>query len=361
MAGALNVDSASVQLTLSFFLISYGVSQLFIGSLLDSFGRYKACLIALLVFCAASFIIASTNNIYLIYLMRVIHGFTGGTIVVAKRAYFVDVYTGSKLKHYLSLLSIIWSLGPIIAPFMGGYLQRSFGWRSNFYFLGGLSLILTILEYAFNNETLIKATRFNIRNILSIYKQILTTAPFVLGIVMLGLAYSTVMVYNMTGPFIIEHTFDLSPVVTGYCSLILGFSWMLGGFIGKATIDRPFYKRLTVNGMLQLVFIICMITSIAFVQNIYSLVLFAFIIHAGTAYTFNTYFTFCLQSFPQNAGIAGGLTGGLTYVIVSILSYGVVNMIPAHDEHNLSYSYLLCTLISVSVLFIASRLKTKAL
>ena len=41
MAGDLHVSSIQVQLTLSLFLISYGVSQLFIGSVLDSFGRYK--------------------------------------------------------------------------------------------------------------------------------------------------------------------------------------------------------------------------------------------------------------------------------------------------------------------------------
>ncbi|WP_241091145.1 MFS transporter, partial [Pseudomonas viridiflava] len=90
----MNVSSIQVQLTLSIFLISYGVSQLFIGSILDSFGRYKIGLYALLVFAAASLVIATTHNIYLIYLMRVIHGLTVGGIVVAKRAYFVDLFEG---------------------------------------------------------------------------------------------------------------------------------------------------------------------------------------------------------------------------------------------------------------------------
>jgi len=116
MAATMQVSSLQVQLTLSLFLISYGVSQLFIGSILDSFGRYKLSLICLLVFAASSIVIANTHNIYVIYLMRIIHGFTVGTVIVAKRAFFVDVYDGDKLKHYLSLFSIIWSTGPIVAP-----------------------------------------------------------------------------------------------------------------------------------------------------------------------------------------------------------------------------------------------------
>jgi len=359
MAGAMHVPNVQVQLTLSIFLISYGVSQLFIGSVLDSFGRYKICLYALLVFAAASIIIATSHNIYLIYFMRVIHGITVGAIVVAKRAYFVDLFEGEQLKHYLSLFSIIWSTGPIIAPFIGGYLQTAFGWESNFYFLAGFAAVFALLELIFSGETLRHFTDFQLKKIARIYVQMIKTTSFTLGIVMLGLAYCMVMVYNMTGPFIIEHHLNFSPVVAGYSSLFLGFAWMVGGFIGKATINRPFFKRLTINSLLQLAFVVLMILSLNFVSNLWSLIFFAFIIHVGAGYTFNNYFTFCLAKFPKNAGIAGGLTGGFTYVIVSVLSYGIVNLIPAKDERNLGYSYLIMIVISLAVMFMILKVRKK--
>ena len=355
MSGEMGVSSVQVQLTLSIFLISYGVAQLFVGSILDSFGRYKICLYSLLIFTAASIIIATTHNIYLIYLMRIIHGLSVGAIVVAKRAYFVDLFSGDKLKHYLSLFSIIWSTGPIVAPFVGGYLQTAFGWESNFYFLAGFALVFAILEYVFSGETLSHFTDFQLRKIISIYTDMIKTTSFTLGIVMLGLAYCMVMVYNMTGPFIIEHELKFSPVIAGYSSLVLGFAWMVGGFIGKATINRPFFKRLAINSALQLAFVILMILSLNFVSNLFSLIFFAFIIHIGAGFTFNNYFTFCLSKFPKNAGIAGGLTGGITYVIVSFLSYGIVNMFPAKDERNLSFSYLVMIVISVLVMFLIMK------
>ncbi|MET0570675.1 MAG: MFS transporter, partial [Pedobacter agri] len=205
MAGEMNVSNVQVQLTLSIFLISYGVAQLFVGSLLDSFGRYKIGLYSLLVFAMASIVIATTHHIYLIYLMRIIHGLSVGAIVVAKRAYFVDLFTGEKLKHYLSLFSIIWSTGPIIAPFVGGYLHTAFGWESNFYFLAGFAMVFAVFEFLFSGETLKHFTDFQLKKITGIYIDMIKTTSFTLGIVMLGLAYCMVMVYNMTGPFIIEH------------------------------------------------------------------------------------------------------------------------------------------------------------
>lgn len=359
MASTLQASSLQVQLTLSLFLISYGISQLFIGSVLDSFGRYRLSLICLIIFAVASIVIANTHNIYLIYLMRIIHGFTVGTIIVAKRAYFVDLFTGDQLKHYLSLFSIIWSTGPIVAPFLGGYLQTAFGWESNFYFLAILAIVLAILEFIYSGETLVHFSEFSLKKITRIYITMIRTASFSLGIVMLGLAYTMVMIYNMTGPFIIEHHLHFSPIVAGYSSLILGFAWMVGGFIGKATINHPFFKKMATNLLLQVVFVLAMILSVQFISSLYTMVLFAFLIHVTAGYIFNNYFTFCLGLFPKNAGIASGLTGGITYVIVSFLSYSVISFLPAKDEHHLSASYLVLTVLSAVIMFTIFKMSKK--
>jgi len=352
MAGDLHVSNIQVQFTLTLFLISYGVSQLFIGSVVDSFGRYKISLSCLVLFAVTSVIIANTQNIYLIYFMRVLHGFTVGAIVVAKRAYFIDLFSGEKLKHYLSLFSIIWSTGPIIAPFIGGYLQISYGWKSNFYFLAFFAIVLAVLELIFSGESLQHFSEFTLKKIAGVYANMIKTISFTLGIVMIGLAYCMVMIYNMTGPFIIEHELHLSPVVAGYGSLVLGLAWMTGGFLGKATINRPFFNRLLVNLGLQVLFVLLMLISIRFVANLYSLIFFAFLIHVAAGFTFNNFFTYCLSKFPKNAGIASGLTGGINYVIVSFFSSGIIFLFPAKDEYNLGYSYFILILLSVLVMLI---------
>jgi MFS family permease len=356
MGADMHITSIQVQLTLTLFLISYGVSQLFLGSILDSYGRYKFSLGALVVFILASVVIAVTHNIYVIYAMRIIHGIAVAMIVVAKRAYFVDVYEGEQLKHYLSMFTIIWSAGPIIAPFLGGYFQSTLGWQSNFYFLAALASVIAVLEMIYSGETIRHRTEFHLKKIAGLYAEMIKTTTFSLGILMLCFAYSMVIMYNMTGPFIIEHHFNFTPVVAGYCSLILGLAWMVGGFIGKALISRPFFGKLFVNILLQLLVVVLMIVSVNFVSNIYVMVLFAFVIHIGAGFTYNNYFTYCLGRFPKNAAMSGGLTGGMVYVILSLLTYVVVAAIPAKDEHNLSYSYLVFILLSVAVMLILFRL-----
>jgi MFS family permease len=98
MAAQLHTTPAAIQLTLSLFIISYGISQLIVGGLLDSYGRYWPTMISMLAFSAASFAIAFAQNINVIYAMRIVQGFTVAVIVVAKRSFFVDVYKGEELK-----------------------------------------------------------------------------------------------------------------------------------------------------------------------------------------------------------------------------------------------------------------------
>ncbi|GGB18180.1 MFS transporter [Puia dinghuensis] len=355
MAESLHVSGLQIQVTITLYLVSYGISQLFIGSVLDSLGRYRIGLASLMLFSLASLVIALTHSLSVIYAMRIVQGVTVGAVIAGKRAYFVDLFTGDRLKHYLSLFSIIWSTGPIVAPFVGGWLQTAFGWEMNFYLLAVVGAGFTIAELLFSGETLPNPTPFRLGQVVNVYAGMLRTSEFILGIVLLGLSYSMVMVYNMTGPFVIEHHLQLSVVTAGYCSLIMGFAWMVGGFISKATIGLPFFRKLLVNNTIQMVLVLVMLVCVRQVETLSSLVIFAFLIHVCAGYTFNNYMTFCLTRFPHNAGVASGLTGGVTFLIVSSLSYGIVNFFPAKDALNLGYSYLVFILLTALVIFFAFR------
>ena len=67
MGQSLHASSIQVQSTITIFLVSYGISQLFIGSLLDSFGRYHIGLWALIVFAISCLVIATIAE-YLCFL-----------------------------------------------------------------------------------------------------------------------------------------------------------------------------------------------------------------------------------------------------------------------------------------------------
>ncbi|MCC9033777.1 MFS transporter [Chryseobacterium sp. Ch-15] len=354
MATELHQPESNIQLTLSIFLISYGITQFFAGSIVDSFGRYKISMASLALFIVSFLITATTQDIFVIYAMRVLQGILSGFAVVSKRAFFVDVYEGDERKHYLSIMTIVWSVGPIIAPFIGGYLQEIFGWQSNFYVLAGYSLVLLILELIFSGETLKKRNPFKIEFLLKEYDSMFKAKDFFYGMVMCGLSYSMIMFFNLCGSFIIEHKMGYSEVIAGYVSLILGFAWMAGGFLGKALIEKAFLPKIRYANYIQLSLIVLMFIASYFSNNIYSLVAFAFVIHVTAGFIFNNYFSYCIGRFPKSAGLAGGMTGGMVFIITSAISYGIVTLIQPQAQLEVAEGYFI---MGVLGLFILSMIK----
>jgi MFS family permease len=357
MARELAVNNSAVQLSLIAFMISSGVSQLFVGSLLDSFGRYRIGTVSLLVFALASFSIAVSHNIELIYAMRVLQGITVALIVVGKRAYFVDMYSGEQLKHYTSLFSIIWATAPIVAPFIGGYLEAAFGWESNFFFLGIATLSLLVLELVYGGESLKNYHPFKAKSILQVYLSTIKTRDFSLGLILISLSYAMLVVYGMSSPFIIEHVFHFSPVVTGYCSLLSGVSLMAGGIISKTLIKKPLIQKVSIALALQLGFASLMVFTAGIKTNLFTLMAFTALVHLLSGFIFNNIFAYCLGRFSKNAGIASGVTGGSLYIVTSFFSYGIVNLMAIKNQQLLGTAYLSFAILAAVtlLLFIKAR------
>lgn len=352
MASFFGTSRGDIQLTLIVFVVSNGVSQLFVGTFLDSFGRYRLGLASLVIFALSSFVIALTHHVGVLISMRIIQGITAAIIVVGKRAFFIDLYSGSRLKHYTSLFSIIWATAPIIAPFLGGFLQAYFGWESNFYFLGIVTLIILIMEIVYSGETLKTPQPMQPKQVLNLYASRLATPDFLVSIIILGVAFSNVIVFNMASPFIIEHVFHGSAVIIGNASLFSGLAVLLGGMLSKTLIDRSIFTKMTLIGPFILGISLLMITFMVLFPSLVLMMSMVLLLHIGSGFTFNTFYTYALGRFSSNAGMASGITGGGAYIITSAVSYTLTTILDVQDPLTLGVSYLIsATLTSISFIF----------
>ena len=360
MATFFGTSQGDIQLSLVVFVVSSGVGQLFVGSLLDSFGRYRLSLASLVVFAVSCFVIANSHSLPVVLAMRVIQGLAVALIVVGKRAFFMDMYSGERLRHYTSLFSIIWATAPITAPFIGGFLHHYFGWESNFYFLGSATLIILALELRYGGETLKTSHPFKLRHLLRIYISKLETTDFSLSLVILGLCFSMVILYSMASPFIIEQVFHQSAVTTGNCSLLSGLAVMMGGLLSKSSMRRSLYAKMSVAGPLLFTLSVLMIIILYYFPSLLTLMTIVMALHIVSGFTFNTFYSHALGRFTTNAGIVSGITGGGTYIITSLLSYALVRVLDVQNLVILGMAYLLiATLIGGSlILFIQAQRRT---
>jgi DHA1 family bicyclomycin/chloramphenicol resistance-like MFS transporter len=350
----MHATPAEVQLMLSIFLISLGICQLLIGSVLDSFGRYRPAMIGLALFSLSSFGIATAHSMEMIYAMRALQGFCVATIIVGKRAVFIDLYSGELLKKYTSMFSVVWAAAPVIAPFIGGFLQVHFGWRSNFYFLGLLGLIFLILELMLDGETLKVRHPFRLKAITTAYSSMIKTKDFSVGIIILGLLYAMIMVYGMTSPFLIEKLMHYSPAVTGNASLVSGLGVMAGGMLSRRLIGKTFFTKIF-TGIMLMEAVALVTTGVAFQSaSIFTILAFVITLHFGAGFIFNSVFSYVLTRFTHMGGKAGGLAGGGYIIITSAVSQGVVSFFPARTQVQLGFVYAILILM-VFLFFVTTK------
>ena len=355
MSQNLNVSEQSIQLTLTCFFLSYGIAQLFVGPVADSIGRRKPVLVSFAILLLSSLAVTFTHEVLVISLLRIVQGIATAFIVVAKRAYFVDLYNDKERKHYLSFFTIVWSCGPIIAPFLGGFLEESFGWQSNFYFLAVYAALLLGAELIWGGETIRNYKKFNLKKTALLYLAMLKNPGFILGILVLGAAYSVVMVFNIAGPFVVEHHFDYTPVVIGYCTLVLGIAWMIGGILSKQFTPVAFSKKISRVALMQLMLISIFITLGFNLDNLIVLIAFAFLIHICSGFLFTNYFTQNMIFFPGNAGIAGGLMGGFIYITTSMGSYAISASGDINTTLDMALRYMMISLPLAAIVFFSLR------
>jgi MFS transporter, DHA1 family, multidrug resistance protein len=138
---ALGLSSAMAQLTFSVAPFGMAFATLGYGSLSDRFGRRPLLLSGIALFLVGSAISAAANSLHILVLGRLVQAIGAGCGITLARAIAQDVYGTARMVKAIAYLTMFYTLGPMVAPLVGGVLIDAFGWRSAFGFalaMGGL-------------------------------------------------------------------------------------------------------------------------------------------------------------------------------------------------------------------------------
>ena len=339
---------AMVQFTLVLYVLGFGIGQPIAGVLTDHFGRRLILRCGLALQVIALFGVILTPWVDGVIVWRLLQGLAVSFVVVPARAILADVFTGDAFRRAVTNMTVAWSAGPIVAPWLGGHLQHWFNWQASFIFLLCYTAVVFILVLVWLPETHFHRTKYTVASALKQYGSLFSHRYFVCGVLFLGVLTTFMLVFNMVVPFIIQRELGYSALVSGRVALLAGLAFFLGN------LSNRFLTRLSVNARIGLGLTIIVFSDLVLyvlgrylALSLLTLVLPMLLLIAMSGLILPNQVARCMALFPRSAGMANAGLFGCCWLIGSLATSLATNL---RVSSLVPLSYLNAGLIAVAVL-----------
>jgi MFS transporter, DHA1 family, multidrug resistance protein len=319
---SLHADAATVQLSLTVFFIAVGGGQLLYGPLSDMYGRKLPLYVGLALFCLGSVACALAPNAELFLLGRFVQGLGACGGMVIPRAVVRDLHSGVEATRLMSLLMLVFSISPLLAPLTGSFVIQFAGWRAVFWMVLGAALIgfgiLTTLK-----ESRPKSARAgsSLMSAFHSYRRLLADRHFI-GTVLIGTCgMASFFLYLSNSPYVMIEHYHLSP--RGFSLL---FSVNAASFFIAAQFNATLATRLGLKTLVRRAstgFAIAMLLLLglfaAGVDHLVVMVALLCCAYACLGMTVPTSSILALEEHGAIAGTASSLIGTLQFGLGSVV------------------------------------------
>lgn len=323
IGGSLNASPSSVQMSLTAFFVTLGICQLVYGPLADMFGRKRPIYAGLAIFTVGSIGCAFAPTIDWLIAFRIVQAVGACAGMVIPRAIVRDMHTGHEATQLISMLMLVVSVSPILAPLTGSLIIAAFGWRAVFWALTGAAAIASVLAVWQLHETREAHHRANSSwgGAFAGYGKLLLD-PYFVGLTMTGsFGLSAFFVYLSNASFVIVNHYGLSPMMFSLC-----FALNAAAFFGVTQLTAHLTKRFGLPRVIRVAvtgFAVSMVAlSLLFiggVDNLVVMVVFLFIGYGFLGLVLPTSAVLSLDHHGEIAGTASALMGALQFVVGAIV------------------------------------------
>jgi DHA1 family bicyclomycin/chloramphenicol resistance-like MFS transporter len=325
---SLGASTLEIQQTLSAYLFAFGLMFLFHGALSDSFGRRPVILVALVVYTAASVWGALAQTVQGLIISRILQGLSVGAGMVVGRAMIRDLFNAEDAQRLMSLVTLFFGLAPAVAPIIGGWLFVALGWRSIFWGLAAVGLVLTLIGARFLPETLKARARqpFHPVALLKGYEEVGINLKFLFLSLAAGFNFNAFFLYILSAPIFLGTHLGLGPqqyawlFIPGIAGIMIGSQLSgraAGRLTSRQTVNRA-YAFMAVAAVGNLVY-----TFLARPAIPWAMVPICFY-GIGFAMAMPSISIITLDLFPTRRGMAASLQGFVSGM-VNTLTAGVIS------------------------------------
>ncbi len=304
------LSHAMAQLTFSAALITMGLATLAYGSLADAIGRRPALLGGLLLFLAGSVMSAVADGIWMLVAGRILQAAGAGCSLTLVRTIARDAYGQAYLVKALAYLTMCYTLGPILAPVIGGTLVDALGWRTVFALAALLGLFVCVAAFAILYETRpAQSSQVPGEHWLTAYAALLSHVRFNAFVCQTGFNTSAFMVTATAASVMMQDGLGRSSAEFGLYFALFPMGLLVGSAISSRLGGRVAIETMVLVGS-------AVLTVAVFIQSAFllggiitplTLCLPGFFITMGNGLSISSAQSGAMATVPRYAGTAAGI------------------------------------------------------
>jgi DHA1 family bicyclomycin/chloramphenicol resistance-like MFS transporter len=240
IAADLDTSIAATQASLMAFIGAVALCQLVYGPISDMVGRRRPLYFGLALFSLGSIGCALAPTIEALIAFRVVQGIGACAGIIVPRAIVRDLHTGPDAARLMSLVMLVFSVAPILAPLTGSALIVIAGWRAIFVAISLVGLVgLALVAFALpETRPQVDRVASNMASVFSGYSRLLRDGRF-LGVVLIGgFGMASFFTFIASSSFVYIEHFGLTPTQFSFA-----FSVNAIGFIGSAQFSSLLARR----------------------------------------------------------------------------------------------------------------------
>jgi DHA1 family bicyclomycin/chloramphenicol resistance-like MFS transporter len=358
MAGALHTSMARISLSMTSYFAGLAVGQLFYGPLLDRFGRRLPLYAGLLLFIAASVLCLMAHSVEWLIAMRVVQAVGGCAAQVAAMAMVRDFFHVEETAKIISLLILIISASPLLAPSVGVFVANHLGWRWVFMVLAAFAVFMLVISQRFLPEGHKADRTVELRPgpILRGYASVIKEAQFITYALAGAFAFSGLLVYVTSSSIIFMGVYHVSK---GQFSGI--FAGLAAGFIGSNQINVLLLKKFTSQQIFRATLLVQCPVALLFLAgtwfgllNLPATLVLLFISLSSLGLAYPNAAALALVPFDRNIGSASAMLGFLQ-IGVSVLASSMIGLFNSQTMLPLAVVMAITSWIALVILNVGKR------
>lgn len=323
IAADLGASTVATQMTLMVFFVALGVCQIVYGPVSDMVGRKPPLYFGIVVFALGSIGCGLAPSIEWLIFFRFLQGLGAAAVMVIPRAVIRDLHTGVEATRLMSLVMLVFSVSPILAPLTGSALIVPFGWRAVFAAVT-IAAILSFLLVGFvlpETRPPEERVQVSVRSVLDGFGELFRDWRF-LGLTFIGgFGMASFFAFLASSSFIYIGHFGLTP--TQYS---LAFSVNAIGFIGASQFSAYLSGRFGIARVVSVAVTCFTAMSVAMfavvasgVDSLAVLMVMLFVAFAWLGLVIPSTMVLSLEDHGPIAGMASALGGTLQMVTGAVM------------------------------------------